>query len=37
VCEAIAAYRDKTEPASVERMNRKLSQLEKQVKVLMML
>jgi len=37
VREAIAAYLDKTEPASVEKMNRKLNQLEKQVKALMLL
>jgi hypothetical protein len=37
VREAIAAYLDKTEPASVEKMSRKLSQIEKQVKALMLL
>ncbi|WP_277883002.1 hypothetical protein [Phormidium sp. FACHB-1136] len=35
--EAIATYLDKTEPASVEKMSRKLSQIEKQVKTLMLL
>ena len=37
VREAITAYLDKAEPASVEKMNRKLNQLEKQVKALMLL
>ena len=34
---AIAACLDKTEPASVEKMSRKLSQLEKQIKALILI
>lgn len=34
--EAIAAYLGKTEPESVEKMSRRLSQLERQVKALLL-
>lgn len=36
VREAVAAYLGKTEPESVEKMNRRLAQLERQVKVLVL-
>jgi predicted DNA-binding protein len=36
VREAIAAYLGKTEPESVEKMSRRLAQLERQVKTLIM-
>ena len=36
VKEAIAAYLGKTEPESVEKMSRRLAQLEKQVKTLIL-
>lgn len=36
VKEAIAAYLGKTEPESVEKMSRRLTQLEKQVKTLIL-
>ena len=36
VREAIAAYLGKTEPESVEKMSRRLAQLERQVKALLL-
>ena len=36
VKEALAAYLDKTEPESVEKMTRRLAKLERQVKALLL-
>lgn len=36
VREALAAYLDKTEPESVEKMTRRLAKLERQVKALLL-